>query len=50
MTGKNMSKLLNFIDQKLKDIRGLKETKITYGFEKHHKVVQWLKANANVSY
>jgi hypothetical protein len=45
-----MAKLLNFIDKKIKSIRKMEVHKITYGFEKHYKIIQWLKYNANVSY
>lgn len=49
-TGRNMPKLLNFIDSKLKQIRGLTNKKLTYGFDKHYLVVEWLRKNANISF
>lgn len=45
-----MTKFMNFLDEKLKEQRGMTLRSITYGFEKHHKVIEWLKANANISY
>lgn len=45
-----MGKLLSFIDKKLKIIRGLSAKKITYGFEKHDRVTEWLRNIGNISY
>lgn len=45
-----MGKLLAFIDKKLKIIRGLSAKKITYGFDKHDRVTEWLRNIGNISY
>lgn len=45
-----MSHLLTFIDKKLKQIRGLTPKTITYSFDKHHKITEWLRKIGNISY
>lgn len=44
-----MSKLLQFIDKKLNIATGKIVRKVTYGYDKHFKVIEWLKKIAHIS-
>jgi hypothetical protein len=45
-----MGKLLQLIDKKIRNIRGLNKKQITYSFDKHFIITEWLRRIGNVSH